>query len=98
MKRLAFLIIPLLLASCGKGGGKSSSGENASSPISSQLSEEECKVLENVLKKGFAEEKQILKELLTLEKLSEETLRKLDNHINIKCSSGICEVTKKEIK
>jgi hypothetical protein len=100
MKTLIILIpLLLLLTSCGSSKSSGSGPESNTNPITgNELTPEEKALKNSLLEKGELTQKQLTLGFMGFKELTQNTLTKLDKHINVQCnqSSGLCYVTQKD--
>lgn len=99
-KTMMILGLITFLVSCGKNNSSESKHGKKIDPAlgSTELTTEENKLRESLLKQGVIEQKKLIKKILTLNALDQTTLKKLDLFINVQCiqSSGLCYITHKD--
>lgn len=99
MKHSLFLFVLLSLVACGGGGGGSGKSPTSSTTkLEMELTSEENELVTYLLEARSLEQKALIKKLIVLNSLSENTLKKLDAFIDIQCSEAqsLCHITKKE--
>jgi hypothetical protein len=93
---LTFLLLNLMVASCGKKGTGANPGPEVEQD---ELSSPEEKVVEALIKIEVIEQKNLIKTLLNL-KVKPEALKDLDRQLTVQCvqASGLCYFGPKESK
>jgi PBP1b-binding outer membrane lipoprotein LpoB len=94
MKQLILIsLMGLLLTACGKESQTTTHEEISNFPVRSQLTGEEQKVVNELLKKGDVEEKELVKTIMKFNgSLTELNLNRIETHIEVSCKSGHCRV------
>lgn len=86
----------VLVTACGQGGGGAGKGTTTKT-ISALLNNEESKLVTNLIDLKEVEEKVLLKEMMKLSNFDENTITKLEAHINVECALGICQITENNL-
>lgn len=96
MKFLVTIIMITLLCSCGKSKEGENKLEDNTSNLSTELTQEESRLIEKLRVKGFMSERSVLGEIIKLQNINENIIEKLDIYLQINCLKGECEITKKD--
>jgi len=100
MKKQLLICLLLIFASCGekKDGTNKSKQTKDQSPIEGSLSVDEKKFIDKLLNLKSLSQKDLLKEILLIEDIRPDSLKKIDKYLIIDCtiSQGMCQIAKGE--